>query len=74
MSLEISQKSLPPNHPNIAWAIENIGYVHEDTGHLNKALSCLKKAAAIYRETLPSTHQYIVDVERSIQRVSSALS
>jgi tetratricopeptide (TPR) repeat protein len=56
MSLNISQKSLPPNHPNIVWAIENIGYICED----------MDKAIAVYRETLPSTHRYIADVKRSI--------
>jgi tetratricopeptide (TPR) repeat protein len=72
-ALEIFQKSLPTEHSQNAWIFENIGLVYEQQGKLEESLSYLKKAVNTYRQRLPATHSYIIDVERNIQRVLSQL-
>ena len=74
LSLKIKTKSLPPQHPSIASTLENMGYVYENRGAYLQALSYLEKAAVIYRQALPPTHHDVMQIEQSIQRVSSYLS
>jgi tetratricopeptide (TPR) repeat protein len=73
LSLKIKSKSLSPQHPSIASTFENMGYVYENRGAYLQALSYLEKAATIYRQALPSTHPDVIQIEQSIQRVSSKL-
>ncbi|CAF0824451.1 unnamed protein product [Rotaria sordida] len=73
LSLKIKSKSLPPQHPSIASTFENMGYVYENTGAYLQALSYLEKAAMIYRHSLLPTHHDVIQIEESIQRVSSKL-
>ncbi|CAF1469701.1 unnamed protein product [Adineta steineri] len=54
--LEIKQKSLPSNHPDLATPFNNIGSVYDNMGEYSKALSFYEKALGIYQETLPSNH------------------
>lgn len=72
-SLKLKSKSLPIQHPSIALTLENMGYVYENTGAYLQALSYLEKAAMIYRHSLPPTHHDVMQIEESIQRVSSKL-
>ncbi|CAF1304562.1 unnamed protein product, partial [Adineta steineri] len=43
-SLAIRQKTLPPNHPDLASSYNNIGLVHDSMGNYPKALSYFEKA------------------------------
>ncbi|CAF1486907.1 unnamed protein product [Adineta steineri] len=54
--LEIKQKTLPSNHPELATPFNNIGSVYDNMGEYSKALSFYEKALGIYQETLPSDH------------------
>ncbi|CAF0957788.1 unnamed protein product [Adineta steineri] len=55
-ALEICQKNLPSNHPDLATSYNNIGSVYEKMGEYSKALSSHEKALAIRQKTLPSNH------------------
>jgi tetratricopeptide (TPR) repeat protein len=55
-SLEIRQKSLPSNHPDLATSYNNIGQVYSNMGKYSKALSSHEKALEIYQKTLPANH------------------
>jgi tetratricopeptide (TPR) repeat protein len=55
-SLEIRQKTLPANHPDLATSYNNIGSVYDDMGEYSKALSYYEKALEIYQKTLPANH------------------
>jgi tetratricopeptide (TPR) repeat protein len=55
-SLEIKQKTLPANHPDLADSYNNIGSVYDDMGEYSKALSYYEKALEIYQKTLPANH------------------
>jgi tetratricopeptide (TPR) repeat protein len=46
-SLEISQKTLPENHPDLADSYNNIGLVYNDMGEYSKALSYYEKGLEI---------------------------
>ncbi|CAF4166637.1 unnamed protein product, partial [Adineta steineri] len=55
-SLTIKQKTLPPNHPDLAKTHNNIGIVHYNMGNYPEALSSYKKALEIRQQSLPSHH------------------
>ena len=55
-ALEIKQKTLPPNHPNLATSYGNIGLVYSKMGEYSKALSYYEKALEIYKKILPPNH------------------
>jgi tetratricopeptide (TPR) repeat protein len=54
--LEIYEKTLPPNHPDLATSYNNIGTVYDTMGEYSKALSYYEKALEIYQKTLPPNH------------------
>jgi tetratricopeptide (TPR) repeat protein len=55
-SLEIRQKTLSENHPDLANSYNNIGNVYRNMGEYSKALSSHKKAVEIDQKTLPANH------------------
>ncbi|CAF0957806.1 unnamed protein product [Adineta steineri] len=52
--LEIEQRTLPSNHPNLAASYNNIGSVYDNIGEYSKALSFYEQALEIRQKTLPS--------------------
>jgi tetratricopeptide (TPR) repeat protein len=54
--LKIDQKTLPPNHPEMATSYNNIGGVYNNMGEYSKALSFYEKSVEIYQKTLPPNH------------------
>ncbi|CAF3878213.1 unnamed protein product [Adineta steineri] len=52
-ALQIEQKALPSNHPNLASSYNNIGSTYVNMGEYSKALSYFEKALEIKRKTLP---------------------
>ena len=55
-ALDIRQKSLPANHPDLATSYNNIGGVYDSMGEYPKALSFFKKALDIWQKSLPANH------------------
>ncbi|CAF1230932.1 unnamed protein product [Adineta steineri] len=55
-SLAIYQKTLPPNHPDLASSYGNIGSVHYNMGSYPKALLFHEKALEIRQQSLTSNH------------------
>jgi tetratricopeptide (TPR) repeat protein len=55
-SLEIKQKTLPPNHLSFASTYNNIGAVYQNMGDYSKALSSYEKALEIDQQSLPPNH------------------
>ncbi|CAF1172561.1 unnamed protein product [Adineta steineri] len=55
-ALQIFQKYLPSNHPDLATSYNNIGLVYKNMGDYSKALSFYEKALKIQQKTLPSNH------------------
>ena len=62
------EKSLPSNHPDIASAYNNIGYVYGELGEYEKKLQYLKEALRIQEESLPSNHPNIANTYHNITR------
>ncbi|CAF1324274.1 unnamed protein product [Adineta steineri] len=54
--IEINQKTLPSDHPNLATLYNNIGSVYHKMGEYSKALSFFEKALEIKQKTLSSNH------------------
>jgi Tfp pilus assembly protein PilF len=55
-SLGIWQKTLPPNHPDLATSYSNIGSAYGNMREYPKALSYYEKTLGIYEKTLPANH------------------
>jgi tetratricopeptide (TPR) repeat protein len=55
-TLEIKQKTLPPNHLSFADTYNNIGEVYRKMGDYPKALSYYEKALEIQQQSLPPNH------------------
>ncbi|CAF4141088.1 unnamed protein product [Adineta steineri] len=54
--LEIRQKTLPSNHPDLAISYSNIGTVYNYMEDYSKALSFYEKALEVKQKSLPSNH------------------
>ncbi len=55
-ALEMWQKSLPENHPDIATSLNNIGYSYYNLGKHQEALEYFKKALEMRQKLLPENH------------------
>jgi Tfp pilus assembly protein PilF len=55
-SLEVYNKTLTPNHRNLASSYNNIGMVYDDMGEYSKALSYYEKAYEIDQKSLSPNH------------------
>ncbi|CAF1180167.1 unnamed protein product [Rotaria sordida] len=55
-SLDIYEKTLPPNHPSLASSYGNIGNVYNNMGEYSKALSSHERALEIQKIALPPNH------------------
>ncbi|CAF2736515.1 unnamed protein product [Rotaria sp. Silwood2] len=55
-TLEIEEKTLPPNHPDLAISYGNIGLVYLKMGEYSKALFFYEKTLEIQQKTLPTNH------------------
>ncbi|CAF1199171.1 unnamed protein product [Adineta steineri] len=67
--LEIQQKSLPSNHPDLAALYGNIGNVYENMGEYSKALSFCEKVLEMFLITLPPIHPSLVTLYRNIANI-----
>jgi tetratricopeptide (TPR) repeat protein len=72
-SLEINEKILPPNHPNLASFYNNIGWVYQNIGDYPKALSSYEKALAIKQQSLPPNHPDLASSHNNIGNVYSSI-
>jgi tetratricopeptide (TPR) repeat protein len=71
--LEISQKTLPQNHPDLACSYNNIGLVYENIGDFTKALSFYERTMAIGQRSLPVDHPNLQATRDSIERIKKKL-
>ncbi|CAF1332917.1 unnamed protein product [Rotaria sordida] len=55
-NLEFKQKTLPPNHPNLATTYNQIGSVYDNMGEYSKALSSYERSLEIQKIALPPNH------------------
>ncbi|CAF1386387.1 unnamed protein product [Rotaria sordida] len=55
-NLQFKQKTLPPNHPDLASTYNQIGLVYYNMGEYSKALSSYERALEICKIALPPNH------------------
>jgi tetratricopeptide (TPR) repeat protein len=65
-ALEMWQKTLPPNHPNLAIAYHNMAYMHQSLGNYSTALCYYEKTLEIQKKSLPPYHPDIVRTHTNI--------
>jgi len=66
----IFTKSLPPNHPDLAMTMMNIGNSYEAKGDFRQAYSYMSKAMEILHQSLSSTSPEMIQLNESIKRLS----
>ncbi len=72
-TLETWQKTLPPNHPNLAILYSNIGGVCNHMGEYSKALSYYERALNISQRSLPPNHPDLQSIQQNIVIVKKNL-
>jgi tetratricopeptide (TPR) repeat protein len=72
-ALEIRQKTLPPNHPDLASSYNNIGLVYASMDEYSKALSSYEKALEIRQKTLPPNHPDLASSYNNIGLVYASM-
>ena len=58
-ALAIRRKSLPPDHPDIAHSLTNLGNVQSELREYAAAKQSYEQALAIFRKSLPPDHPLI---------------
>ncbi len=71
--LEIYQKTLPANNPDLTTSYNNIGGVYHNIGEYSKALSYFERALSILQRSLPPNHPHLKSVKESIEIVKKKL-
>ena len=72
-ALAIRRKSLPPDHPDIATSLNNLGVVQSELREYAAAKQSHEQALAIWRKSLPPDHPDIADSLNNLGVVQSAL-
>ncbi|CAF3820338.1 unnamed protein product [Rotaria sordida] len=80
-ALDIYEKTLPPNHPDLAASYNNIGLVYDKMGEYSKTLSSYERSLEIRKIALPPNHSDLAasylnigSVHYSMGEYSKALS
>ena len=71
--LEIDEKILPSNHPELATYYNNIGLVYDDKGEYSKALSLYEKALKIREKILPPGHRSLATSYNNIASIHDCM-
>ncbi len=72
-ALEIEQKTLLSNHPDLATTYKNIAVIYEKMKEYSKSLSPYERTLDIKQRLLPPNHPSLQDVRESIERVEKKL-
>ena len=57
-SIAIGEKTLGPDHPDVAQRLNNLGALYQETGRYAEAEPLLKRSLAILEKTLPLDHPH----------------
>jgi len=71
--LEIYQKILPPNHPNLAMSYNNIGAMYHEMSEYSKALSFYERAVENGQRPLPSNHPDLQIYRKSLETIKKEI-
>jgi tetratricopeptide (TPR) repeat protein len=69
-ALEIQQKSLPHNHPDLATISNNIGMTHQLMGDYPTALSYFEKTLEIQQNSLPDNHPDLATTNNNLGAIN----
>ncbi len=72
-ALEIRQKTLSPNHPDLASSYCNIGCVYRNMNDYPKALSYFERTLNMFQISLPSNHPNIQAIQENIEVLEKKL-
>ncbi|CAF1571195.1 unnamed protein product [Rotaria sordida] len=67
--LEIREKKLPKNHPDIAVVYHNMAKLYLSTRQYNMAMKNIQQAVEIAQEKLPSTHPHLLEYKETFEKI-----
>ncbi|CAF3963830.1 unnamed protein product [Adineta steineri] len=70
-SLALYQKTLHPNHPDLASSYNNIGLVYENMDNYSKARTFYERAVQIAQQSLPSNHPTLQQRRKNLERAKN---
>jgi nephrocystin-3 len=73
-ALKIQEKYLPPNHPELAYTLNDMGLVYGTMGNYSSALFCLQKTLQIRRNSLVPDHPEVAKTYNNIGHVLNAMN
>ncbi len=72
-SLEITEKSLGPDHPDVATALGNLAELYRQQGRYEEAEPLYKRVLDIFQRTFPNGHPNIDACENNYARLKQAM-
>ncbi|CAF1154900.1 unnamed protein product [Adineta steineri] len=70
-SLALYQKTLHPNHPDLASSYNNIGLVYKNMDNYSKARTFYERAVQIAQQSLPSNHTTLQQRRKNLERAKN---
>ncbi|CAF3971370.1 unnamed protein product, partial [Rotaria sp. Silwood1] len=67
--LEIRQKKLPKDHPDLAVVYHNMAKLYLSTRQYNMAMKNIQQTIEIAQEKLPSTHPHLSDYKETFEKI-----
>ena len=69
--MQISEKILDKNHPNLATSYNNISTIYQDLNNTKEALSYINQAIKILEVNFPNGHPNLETVLQNKQKIES---
>ncbi|CAF1401028.1 unnamed protein product, partial [Rotaria sordida] len=67
--LEIREKKLPKNHPDLAVVYHNMAKLYLATRKYSMAMKNIQQAVEIAQEKLPSTHPHLLEYKETFEKI-----
>ncbi|CAF5043053.1 unnamed protein product, partial [Rotaria sp. Silwood1] len=67
--LDMREKKLPKNHPNLTGIFHNMAKLYLSTRQYNVAMKNIQQALEIPQEKLPSTHPHLLEYKETFEEI-----
>jgi len=71
--MEIREKKLPKNHPDLAVVYHNLAKLYLATRKYSTAMKNVQQALEIAEEKLPQNHPHLVDYRETFEKIRKKL-
>ena len=68
-SFQINEKVLGPEHPSVAYSLNNLAFIYESIGEYDRSLNLFKRAFEILESKLGQNHPNSLIVKKNYESV-----